>query len=580
VNFSCFAPATVQNNGEEFSLDISAFVAAQVDAVVQAAQKRGKVEKSSFPRTQIRLTAGVEVTVTLGLPDEAFGVERAEGRQSFEWNGSNGNAQFAVECLRRAEPRVHTCRAFIDVNGQRKILIFDLEVVSTSQLSPPGTPPSERSCELQSLEFELSPGKQYHFFICHHQGSGGDQANLLCLELRKLGYFVWYDYGVVATKRNLPGMKEGVTKSECLLIFLSGRKEVVQDGEGVANPAGKYEGTFTRWFCHEEMRTAHEQELRFVGVMETELRHCKPDFALEKSQALTGGSDGGPVNTNAPDHVYLLSGLCFIPFRRQEHEVVAMLKEIERQAALPGGGLGLEPEPEEFGDFDCFPGDDLTDFGDFGGGADPFDSDPFADFHPFDESTPAPAPAVAELASTADGFFEEDPFRAAPAPARSVAAPAAVATAPTGRGMFDFGAPVAASPPPQQQAAMEPPRGPHHGMVQPQQGMMQPQHAMMQPQQGMMQPQQGMTQPHHGMMQPHHGMMQPQGMMQLQHAMMQPQQAMQPQHMMMQPQQAMMQPQPGTMQPQGIMQPLHMAISSQHGGMQQRSSSNPFDDYW
>jgi hypothetical protein len=344
-----------------------------------------------------------------------------------------------------------------------------------------------------------------------------------------LGYFVWYDYGVVATKRNLPGMKEGVTKSECLLIFLSGRKEVVQDGEGVADPAGKYEGTFTRWFCHEEMRTAHEQELRFVGVMETELRHGKPDFALEESQALTGGSDGGPVNTNAPDHVYLLSGLCFIPFRRQEHEVVAMLKEIERQAALPSGGLGLEPEPEpepeEFGDFDCFPGDDLTDFGDFGGGADPFDSDPFADFHPFDESTPAPAPAVAELASTADGFFEEDPFRAAPAPARSVAAPAAVATAPTGRGMFDFGAPVAASPPPQQQAAMEP----HHAM---------------------MQPQQGMTQPHHGMMQPHHGIMQLQGMMQLQHAMMQPQHAMQPQQaMMMQPQQAMMQPKPGTMQP-------------------------------
>ena len=125
-----------------------------------------------------------------------------------------------------------------------------------------------------------------------------------------------------------------------MLIFLSGRKEVVQAGEGVADPAGEYEGPFTRWFCHEEMRTALEQELRFVGVMETELRHGKLDFALEQSRGLTGGKDGGPVNENAPDNVHLLSDLCFIPFRRQEHEVPAMLKEIIRQAMLLGGGLG------------------------------------------------------------------------------------------------------------------------------------------------------------------------------------------------------------------------------------------------
>jgi hypothetical protein len=49
---------------------------------------------------------------------------------------------------------------------------------------------------------------------------------------------------------------------------------------------------------------------------------------------------GGPVNKNAPDNVHLLSDLCFIPFRRQDHEVPAMLQEITRQAILPGGGLG------------------------------------------------------------------------------------------------------------------------------------------------------------------------------------------------------------------------------------------------
>ena len=32
----------------------------------------------------------------------------------------------------------------------------------------------------QSLQpFGLAPGKKWHFFICHHQGSGGDQARIL-----------------------------------------------------------------------------------------------------------------------------------------------------------------------------------------------------------------------------------------------------------------------------------------------------------------------------------------------------------------------------------------------------------------
>eukprot|EP01043_Picozoa_sp_COSAG02_P024011 COSAG02_NODE_1299_length_13382_cov_14.723858_4_plen_441_part_00 len=338
-SFSCFAPAKIQNNGKEFSLDIVGFVAAQADVVVQAALDRGKLEMS-FTRRQIHLTIGANVVVTLRVPDDAFKV--AEVVDNFEWNGSKAAAQFAVTCLRKAETRLHTCQAFIDVDGQRKgRLIFDLNVVPADQSSPPVSPPSEQECELQLLAFELKPGKQYHFFICHHQGSGGDQSNLLCLQLRALGYIVWYDNGVKATKRTLPGMKDGVTKSECLLLFLSGRKEVLLDGEGVADTAGDYEGPFTRWFCHEEMSTAREQKLRFVGVMETELRHGKPDFALEKSRAQTAGDDGGPIHEDVEDNLQLLKDLCFIPFRRQEHEVPAMLKEIIRQATPSG----TEPEP-------------------------------------------------------------------------------------------------------------------------------------------------------------------------------------------------------------------------------------------
>ena len=144
--------------------------------------------------------------------------------------------------------------------------------------------------------FPLPAGKKYHFFICHHQvrvlfpkripsslqgppfaasmsrcdfdsgapclqGSGGDQANLLFVNLKDLGFKVWYDNGQNADHRNLQGMKQGVRESVCLLIFLSGRKET----NGQADLGGEYEGPFTRWFCQEEMATAHEHDLDFVG---------------------------------------------------------------------------------------------------------------------------------------------------------------------------------------------------------------------------------------------------------------------------------------------------------------------------
>eukprot|EP01043_Picozoa_sp_COSAG02_P031301 COSAG02_NODE_2036_length_10039_cov_174.290040_1_plen_1339_part_00 len=203
--------------------------------------------------------------------------------------------------------------------------------------------------------FPLPPAKKFHFFICHHQGSGGDQSNNLYIRLEQLGYKVWYDNGQNALHRNLEGMRYGVRMSVCLLIFLSGRKET----KTIADRAGEYEGPFTRWFCHEEMAMAHAERLRCIGVMETEERRCKPDFELEKSRALTGGKDGGPVNANAARNLHLLNDICFIPLRRQEHEVQGMLAEIQKQAMeapalLPfpviaegiPPELELEPEPE------------------------------------------------------------------------------------------------------------------------------------------------------------------------------------------------------------------------------------------
>eukprot|EP01047_Picozoa_sp_COSAG01_P055480 COSAG01_NODE_6182_length_3805_cov_3.174852_2_plen_113_part_00 len=74
-------------------------------------------------------------------------------------------------------------------------------------------------------KLQLPNGKKYHFFICHHQGSGGNQARILYDQLQARGIKVWYDNEQPATERNLDGMRRGVQNSMTLLIFLSGRFE-------------------------------------------------------------------------------------------------------------------------------------------------------------------------------------------------------------------------------------------------------------------------------------------------------------------------------------------------------------------
>jgi GTPase SAR1 family protein len=174
----------------------------------------------------------------------------------------------------------------------------------------------------------LTPPKEYHFFICHHQGSGSDQAHLLCEKLKSLGYKVWYDNGVQADARNLQGMQRGVRSSACLLLLLTGRKE---NAAGVPDSSGVYEGPFTSWYCHHEMATARSERLPVIGVMEVDERYNKADLAEERHRARTGGANGGPITPHAEDILALLDGpnsVMFLPFRRQQHETEAMLAEI------------------------------------------------------------------------------------------------------------------------------------------------------------------------------------------------------------------------------------------------------------
>jgi hypothetical protein len=193
ANVSAFAPDEIQPDGKSFVMDISVFKEAQAALVVEAASARGKAELGS--RKQLLLEDEAEVVITLKLPSDAFEVE--EETDSFVWAGADSHAQYEVASLSAAELRKHACKAWIDVNGHRAaILRFELDVVGRRLPSPPVSPPFELHGSLSVLPAEQPPlrdGSSFHFFICHHQGSGGDQAHLVCMLLENLGYRVWHD---------------------------------------------------------------------------------------------------------------------------------------------------------------------------------------------------------------------------------------------------------------------------------------------------------------------------------------------------------------------------------------------------
>lgn len=197
---------------------------------------------------------------------------------------------------------------------------------------------------------QLPDGKQYHYFICHHQGSGGNQAKILYDQLTGLGCSVWYDNAMPATERNLDGMRRGVRASATLILFLSGREETdgqpdkhgQYEGEGDLRPLPSVSfldlgslqrvakkmlthsallvlcaGLFTRYYCHAEMAEARDADLQIVGVMEEDARHGRPKFDEERRRALTGGENGGPVHPRAEENISLLDQVCFIPRRTQ-----------------------------------------------------------------------------------------------------------------------------------------------------------------------------------------------------------------------------------------------------------------------
>ena len=83
---------------------------------------------------------------------------------------------------------------------------------------------------------------------------------------------MWLDNKVDRTERTLDGMRRGVRSSRNVIILLTGRYE--RDGRACdsTTPGAVYESPFSRWFCHEELKTAREAGVRILGVQEMDFQ--------------------------------------------------------------------------------------------------------------------------------------------------------------------------------------------------------------------------------------------------------------------------------------------------------------------
>ena len=205
--------------------------------------------------------------------------------------------------------------------------------------SMPSAPPASPHVAARQWH-PLPPGKEFHFFLCHHQGSAADTVAALQGHLEQMGYRCWRDNDQKMEQRDIPGMCEGVRTSCCVLLFYSGRFERrMPNGESIADTAnGSYESPFTRWFCHLEMLIARSNRVPVVVVKEENDRFNRPNRGRDRDRLreLTGGWDFSTYSNESTQDV-VNGNLTFlsrpsIPFRRQEHEQEALLAEVERQA--------------------------------------------------------------------------------------------------------------------------------------------------------------------------------------------------------------------------------------------------------
>eukprot|EP00935_MAST-01C_sp_MAST-1C-sp1_P000185 g185.t1 len=173
------------------------------------------------------------------------------------------------------------------------------QVFGSAQEHP--RPPASRSIlrpRLPSVDISgilpLPDGCNSHFFLSHFQATGSDQVATLELELKQLGLMSWYDNKAMDLTK--AGMREGVAKTGCFLLFLS-------------------RGVMARPYVQYELRTAIELGKKIVLVHETESVHGRFEFAAEKATA-------------PADLAKVLDDHESIAYRRRDHEREAMLQKV------------------------------------------------------------------------------------------------------------------------------------------------------------------------------------------------------------------------------------------------------------
>eukprot|EP00935_MAST-01C_sp_MAST-1C-sp1_P000170 g170.t1 len=136
--------------------------------------------------------------------------------------------------------------------------------------------------------------------ISHSQGTGGDQANAIYLELERMGFKVWYDNR--ASDLTKEGMLKGIERAAAFLLFLS--VDVLQ-----------------RPYCQMEIRHALALKKPVILVHESDARYGSFDFRAAHAEA-------------EADLRELLDRTESLPFRRRGYERDGMLKTVVERAGF------------------------------------------------------------------------------------------------------------------------------------------------------------------------------------------------------------------------------------------------------
>eukprot|EP00935_MAST-01C_sp_MAST-1C-sp1_P001632 g1632.t1 len=152
----------------------------------------------------------------------------------------------------------------------------------------------EQSVAPRSMRLLCSPPLVCLSLRSHCQGTGGDQANAIYLELERMGFTVWYDNR--ADDLTKEGMLKGIERAAAFILFLS-------------------VDVLNRPYCQMEIRHALALKKPMVLLHESDARFGSYDFRAAHAKA-------------APDLQRLLDSNESLPFRRRGYERDGMLKTV------------------------------------------------------------------------------------------------------------------------------------------------------------------------------------------------------------------------------------------------------------